>query len=257
VFVRLPPVTDRSARYVDNLKGRKYIGVMSTTEEQTEAYRSSHERIDALVRTLNAEQLATVVTCCPLWSVKDLIGHLTGVLEDRLDGNLPTDSFSVWTAAQVSRHRDESIGSILEKWSEVASERVDGPPSMASLFFDAVTHEFDLYQALGIAGDRSSDSVRFGAERALGRMSSMLTEGSAPGVSVTTEDGTNLAEGAASPLTLETSRYAVMRLTTGRMSRRQAEGLGWGSDPAPVLNSLFADGFFVLQPVDVVEVGGF
>jgi uncharacterized protein (TIGR03083 family) len=230
---------------------------MATTEEQTYAYRASHDRIDALVRTLNSEQMATVVTCCPLWSVQDLIGHLTGVLEDRRDGNMPTGSFSDWTAAQVARHRDEPIGSILETWNEVAAASVDKPPSMASLSFDAVTHEFDLYQALGIAGDRSTDSVRVGAERALGRMSSMLTEGAAPGVRVTTEDGTNLAEGGASPVELETSRYSLMRMTTGRMSRRQAEALGWGSDPTPVLDSLYSDGFFIPQPVDVIEVDGF
>jgi uncharacterized protein (TIGR03083 family) len=230
---------------------------MSTTEEQTEAYRASHQRIDALVRTLNPEQLMTVVTCCPLWSVKDLIGHLTGVLEDRRDSNMPTGSFSDWTAAQVARHRDESIESILETWNEVADASVEGPPSVASLSFDAVTHEFDLYQALGIAGDRSTESVRVGADRSLGRMSSMLTVGNAPGVNVTTEDGTFLAAGSTSPMSLETSRYSFMRMTTGRMSRRQAEALGWGSDPAPVLDSLYSDGFFVPQPVDIVEVDGF
>lgn len=230
---------------------------MSTVEEQTNAYQTSHERIDALVRTLTSDQLAAVVTCCPLWSVKDLIGHLTGVLEDRRDGTMPTGSFSDWTAAQVARHRDEPIGSILESWRAAADLSIDAPPSMASLSFDVVTHEFDLYQALGIAGDRSSESVRVGAARALWRMSSMLKEGSAPGVNVTTEDGTHLAEGIASPLELETSRYALMRMTTGRMSRRQAESLGWGSDPTPVLDSLYSDGFFVAQPVDIVEVEGF
>ena len=230
---------------------------MSTTEEQADAYRASHERIDALVRRLDANQMATVVTCCPLWNIKGLIGHLTGVLEDRRDGNMPTGSFSDWTAAQVARHRDESIGLTLDTWAAAIATDADGPPSMGSLSFDAVTHEFDLYQALGVAGERSTDSVRIGAERALGRMSSMLTEGSAPGVNVTTEDGTFLAEGAAPPLSLETSRYGFMRMTTGRMSRRQAEALGWGSDPAPVLDSLFSDGFFVLQPTDVVEIDGF
>jgi uncharacterized protein (TIGR03083 family) len=230
---------------------------MATIEEQTDAYRRSHDRIDQLVRTLNAEQLATVVTCCPLWSVRDLVGHLTGVLEDRRDGNMPTGSFNDWTAAQVARHRGEPIGSILETWNEVSAASVDAPPSMASLSFDAVTHEFDLYQALGIAGDRSTESVRVGADRALGRMSSMLTEGGAPGVRVTTEDGINVAEGGASPVELETSRYSLMRMTTGRMSRRQAEALGWGSDPTPVLDSLYSDGFFVPQPVDVIEVDGF
>jgi uncharacterized protein (TIGR03083 family) len=236
---------------------RQYIGAMSTIEEQTDAYQASHERIDALVRNLNSEQLATVVTCCPLWRVKDLIGHLTGVLEDRRAGNMPIGPFSDWTAAQVARHRNEPIESILERWNELSAASVDAPPSMASLSFDAVTHEFDLYQALGVAGDRSTDSVRVGAERALGRMSSMLQEGSAPGVEVTTEDGTNLAEGGAAPVALETSRYSFMRMTTGRMSRPQAEALGWGSDPAPVLDSLYSDGFFVLQPVDVIEVDGF
>jgi uncharacterized protein (TIGR03083 family) len=230
---------------------------MSTVEEQTRAYQASHARIDTLVRRLDAEQLATVVTCCPLWSVKDLIGHLTGVLEDRRDGNMPTGSFNDWTAAQVARHHDESVETILETWNEVSAASAGAPPSMASLSFDAVTHEFDLYQALGIAGDRSTDSVRVGADRALGRMSSMLIEGAAPGVLVTTEDGTNLAEGVGGPLSLETSRYAFMRLTTGRMSRSQAEGLGWDSDPAWVLDSLYSDGFFVPQPVDVVEVDGF
>jgi hypothetical protein len=230
---------------------------MSTTEEQAESYRESHDRINALVRRLDAEQMATVVNCCPLWSVKDLIGHLAGVLEDRRDDNLPTGSFGEWTAAQVARHRDESIEMVLETWSEATSAGVDEPPVLASLSYDVVTHEFDLYQALGVAGDRSTNSVRIGAERSLGRMSSMLTAGSAPGVRVTTEDGTNLAEGVAPPLSLETSRYALMRLTTGRMSRHQAESLGWGSDPAPVLDSLFADGFFVLQPADIAEVDGF
>jgi uncharacterized protein (TIGR03083 family) len=230
---------------------------MSTVEEQVDAYRASHERIASLIRKLNGEQLATVVTCCPLWSVKDLVGHLTGVLEDRRSGNMPTGTFGEWTAAQVARHRDEPIEAVLDTWTEVLSESADGPPSMASLSFDAVTHEFDLYQALGVAGDRSSASVRVGAERALGRMSAMLVEGGAPGVQVTTEDGTELAEGSGEPITLETSRYALMRMTTGRMSRAQAEALGWGSDPAPVLDALYTDGFFVLQPVDVVEVDGF
>ncbi|MGB8196197.1 MAG: maleylpyruvate isomerase family mycothiol-dependent enzyme [Acidimicrobiales bacterium] len=230
---------------------------MSSVEEQVDAYRASHERIAALVRKLNGEQLATVVTCCPLWSVKDLVGHLTGVLEDRRSGNMPTGTFDEWTAAQVARHRDEPIEAVLDTWTEVLSVSAEGPPSMAALSFDAVTHEFDLYQALGVAGDRSSASVRVGAERALGRLSSMLVEGNAPSVQITTEDCTNVAEGRGETITLDTSRYALMRMTTGRMSRAQVEALGWGSDPALVLDALYADGFFVLQPADVVEVDGF
>jgi hypothetical protein len=76
-------------------------------------------------------------------------------------------------------------------------------------------------------------------------------------VLVTTEDGSHLSEGAEAPIGLETSRYALLRLATGRMSRAQAQLLGWDLDPSPVLDALFADGFFVLQPYDVAEVDGF
>jgi uncharacterized protein (TIGR03083 family) len=230
---------------------------MSTTDEQTRAYEGSHRRIEALARQLNAEQRATVVPCCPLWTVNDLVGHLTGLLEDRRDGNMPSGSFGDWTAAQVARQHDIPMSQLLDKWHELAALDIDGPPSLAALSFDIVTHEHDIYQALGMAGDRATNSVMVGAERARERMSSMLTGGSAPGVLATTEDGTQLSEGAEAPIGLETSRYALLRLATGRMSRAQAASLGWDSDPSPVLDALFADGFFVLQPNDVAEVDGF
>jgi hypothetical protein len=189
--------------------------------------------------------------------VNELVGHLTGLLEDRRDGNLPSGSFGEWTAAQVARQRDLPMPQLLEKWQELAALEIEGPPSLAALSFDIVTHEHDLYQALGIAGDRSTNSVAVGAERASDRISSMMTEGSAPGVLASTEDGLRLSEGAEAPIRLETSRYGLLRLATGRMSRAQAESLGWDADPSPVLDALFADGFFVLQPHDVAEVDGF
>ncbi|HEY5437481.1 MAG TPA: maleylpyruvate isomerase family mycothiol-dependent enzyme [Acidimicrobiales bacterium] len=226
---------------------------MSTTEEQRDAYESAHARIDALVRTLNDEQLATNVPCCPQWTVKDVIGHLTGVLEDRVAGRMPTGGFGDWTNAQVERHRGESLESVLSAWNALPKEISDAPPSFASLSFDVVTHEHDINHALGVAGNRSSSSVRVGAERARGRMSSMLVDGGAPGVVATTEDGTHHVEGALAPIELATSRYSFMRLTTGRMSRQQAEALNWTGDPTAVLEALFADGFFTLQPRDVIE----
>jgi len=226
---------------------------MSTSEEQRDAYESAHARIDALARTLSDEQLATNVPCCPEWSVKDVIGHLTGVLEDRVAGRMPTGGFGDWTKAQVERHRGELLPTVLDTWNALPKDVSDAPPSFSALSFDVVTHEHDLNHALGIVGDRSTTSVRLGAERARDRMSSMLVDGGAPGVTATTEDGTHLVEGAGAPIQLATSRYMFMRLTTGRVSREQAEALDWSSDPSAVLEALFADGFFTLQPHDVIE----
>src|SRR5665213_533510 len=178
---------------------------MSTPEEQRDAYETAHARIDALARTLSDEQLATIVPCCPQWSVKDVIGHLTGVLEDRVAERMPTGSFGDWTKAQVERHRGETLEMVLGAWNDLPKEISDAPPSFSALSFDVVTHEHDVYHALGVAGDRSSSSVRVGAERARDRMSSMLVNGGAPGVVATTEDGTQHVEGALAPIELETS----------------------------------------------------
>jgi uncharacterized protein (TIGR03083 family) len=230
---------------------------MSTIDEQTNAYHQSHQRIDTFTRTLSSEQLATVVPCCPLWTFRDVVGHLTGLLEDRRDANMSRGAFDVWTAAQVARQRDLSIEDVLDKWNELAALEIDGPPSFGALSFDIATHEYDLYQALGVSANRSTEAVKVGAERARARMSSMLSNGSSPGVLASTEDGTHLCEGSEAPIGLETSRYGLFRLTTGRMSRAQAESLGWDADPSLVLNALFADGFFALQPIDVIEVDGF
>lgn len=82
---------------------------MSTIDEQTNAYHQSHQRIDTFTRTLSSEQLATVVPCCPLWTFRDVVGHLTGLLEDRRDANMSRGAFDEWTAAQVARQRDLSI----------------------------------------------------------------------------------------------------------------------------------------------------
>ncbi len=142
---------------------------------------------------------------------------------------------------------------VLNEWEALPKDLGDARPSFAALSFDVVTHEHDINHALGIAGDRSSLSVRVGAERARERMSSMLVDAGAPGVTATTEEGTHHLAGATASIELCTSRYALMRLTTGRMSRRQAEALEWSSDPSVVLKALFADGFFSLQPHDVIE----
>ncbi len=226
---------------------------MSTIDEQAEAYASSRASVDALTRALDAEHLATIVPCCPKWTVKDLVGHLTGVLEDRIAKRLPRAGFEEWTSEQVARHRGESIGAVLDTWCALGVERNDDVPSLAALSFDVVTHEHDARHALGVPGDRDSFSVRVGAERAAGRMASMLAEAGAPGVRLTTEDGERLLEGGAAPIGLVTTRYEFLRLVTARRSLAQAAQMAWDGDATPVLEALFADGFFTLQPVDVIE----
>ena len=79
---------------LENISGGDYIFAMSTIEEQAAAYESSRSRIEQLARSLNADQLSWMVPCYPLWTVGDVVSHLTGVLEDRRDGRMPSGTFS-------------------------------------------------------------------------------------------------------------------------------------------------------------------
>jgi hypothetical protein len=222
-------------------------------DEQAEGYAASRLRIDAITRQLDDVRLSVIVPCCPRWTAKDLVGHLTGVMEDRVAKRLPTGGFEDWTSAQVARHRGEPIDVVLDTWCALPVERNDDVPSLAALSFDVVTHEHDLCHALGVPGDRDAFSVRVGAARAKDRMSAMLTDAGAPGVRLTTEDGEVDVEGGSPPIGLVTTRYTFLRLVTARLSRGQAAALSWDGDATPVLDALFADGFFTLQPVDVIE----
>jgi len=226
---------------------------MATIDERAAAYESSRDRIAALASELSDESLGATVPCCPEWTVKDLVGHLTGLLEDRLAGRMPTQGFEEWTHAQVARYRGESIDDVLAAWQSLPVQRDDAPPSLAALSFDVVSHEHDLCQAVGVVGDRTSFSVHVGAERARERMGAQIAAAAAPGVLVTTASGTALVEGVGEPIALETSDYHLMRLVTGRVSHAQAASMAWSAEPTLVLDALFADGFFTLQPHDVVE----
>jgi uncharacterized protein (TIGR03083 family) len=222
-------------------------------DEEITAYERSRDRVTALVAALGDEQLATTVPCCPRWTVKDLVGHLAGVAEDRDTGRMPTGGFEEWTDDQVSRHREESMDQVLVAWESLDLARNDAVPSLSALAFDAVVHEHDLFHALSAPCERDNESVRVGARRASDRMAAVLAGTDAPGVVLRTEDGERRLDGNGQFVALDAGRFDFMRLVTGRMSERQALALAWDDDPSPVLGILFADGFFSLQPSDVIE----
>lgn len=222
-------------------------------DDEIAAYQQSRARVTALIGEVEEPQLATTVPCCPRWTVKDLVGHLAGLAEDRGTGRMPTGGFEEWTDDQVFRHREEPIDRVLSTWGSLDLERSDAVPSLSALAFDSVVHEHDLFHALSVPVERDNESVRIGARRASDRMAAVLGSADAPGVVLRTEDGERRLDGNGQFLGLEAGRFELMRLVTGRMSERQARALEWDDDPSPVLGTLFADGFFSLQPVDVIE----
>ena len=77
-----------------------------SSDRHLEAYLAVKDRIVELASTAEAESgglLSAVVPACPEWSVRDLLGHLVGLTEDWVQGNLDGYGSNQWAQAQVDR----------------------------------------------------------------------------------------------------------------------------------------------------------
>src|SRR4051812_41896335 len=114
------------------------------------AYAGVRERVSALVQGADPTQ---PVPACPDWTVKDLVAHVTGVVDDVLAGRIEGVATDPWTAAQVEARKDHSLDQIVAEWNEKApafEALLDafGSPGEQAVF-DVTTHEHDLRGALG------------------------------------------------------------------------------------------------------------
>jgi len=161
------------------LYGGHYAALMTPTEGApssdqrsepdpvTAAYVELRARIIDLIDELgdDADDVADrPVPACPRWSVRNLISHLVGVPEDVLEGRLSGVATNEWTAAQVQRHRNDSLLQLRNRLIDLAP-RFDPiiaqiPPAMAGQFLmDAVSHEHDLREAIDRRGAGDSTAV--------------------------------------------------------------------------------------------------
>jgi uncharacterized protein (TIGR03083 family) len=198
-------------------------------------YRATRQRVTSLVADLDPAGLSTPVPACPGWTVRDVVAHLTGVVEDALAGRLngpPTDEV---TGAQVERWRQRGLDDLLATWEKLAPDFETGVDAIRSrpAVIDAATHEQDIRGALGQPGARDSEVVLIGSR--------WLVEGLEPPVALTVVvDGDEIRVGpeGGGPLTVRTDHFDAFRWRMGRRSRSQLAALDWSGDPAPVLDHL-------------------
>ena len=130
-----------------------------------EAYRGLVGRVTELLASVTDTDGDRPVPHCPDWTVKDVVSHMVGVVEDILAGRMEGVTTETWTAAQVDRHRTDSVADLLAVWSSAMTEFEAILPHIPSpvnsqLVMDAVSHEHDLRHALNRPGARDSDAVR-------------------------------------------------------------------------------------------------
>jgi len=197
-------------------------------------YRDTRGRITDVVRDLTPDQQATPVPACPGWTVRDVVAHLVGVIEDGLSGNFPPGGPNdEWTAAQIARH-PEDVATLLGRWEEQA-------PAMEKFLtesgfwpgaLDAASHEQDIRNALGLPR-QSNETIQISLPTILGRM-----QAPAPLLVRTERAEVRVGPDGGEPVVLTTSEYEAFRWRFGRRSRAQLATMDWSADAGPFLDSL-------------------
>jgi uncharacterized protein (TIGR03083 family) len=130
-------------------------------DQVCEAYRQTRGSVLELLDVTPESSAQLVVPACPDWTVQQTFSHLVGVPEDLLAGRREGITSDAWTNAQVQRHAGESLAelrSALEATIAAFDAILPGipHPSNSQLVMDALAHELDLREALGLECDESS-----------------------------------------------------------------------------------------------------
>ncbi len=220
-----------------------------TSAEPTlsQLYEKTQVRVVSLVVELDEQQLVAPVPACPGWRVRDVVGHLTAVGEDVLEGRLTGPPSDEQTAAQVARFADRPLSEVLARWRELTppfGEAIDAFGVWPAVL-DVATHEHDIRGAVGAPGARDVDVVRLGADRLLTWMRPPVP------LRVEVEDEAyDLGPEGEATIVLRTGRFEALRWRMGRRSRAQLAALDWSGDPALMLDHLVV---FGPSPADIAE----
>lgn len=199
-------------------------------------YRATADRIVGLLDDDAAWD--TRLPCCPLWSVRDVVAHLTAVAEDWATGTLTGPPGDAETAAQVARFADHDVPALLAAW-EAATERLHrhAAAGTAPPLGDIVSHEHDIRGALAVPGARDDVSVRHVADQLLAMLDTPVA------LRVCTPDREyRSGPRSSTEITLHTDDFEALRWRTGRRSPAQMAAMAWSADPAPVLDHLYLFG---------------
>ncbi len=133
-------------------------------DELGQLYSDSRATFIELFRSLSESQFAIQVVATPEWTVKQLLGHLSGIVEDAVAGNMEGATTEPWTEAQVVRGDLKSTSELLDQWENLGAF-VDQVLAVGSgsdrIVIDLTSHEHDVRGTLGLPGNRESAAMSF------------------------------------------------------------------------------------------------
>jgi uncharacterized protein (TIGR03083 family) len=220
----------------------------------SEVYAELRADTIALVLGLDPELTERKVPQCPEWSVKDVVAHVVGIVEDMLTNNLGGIGTDAWTASQVDRRTDMSLAEVCDEWTrrgpELDAVTTDSPFTGVRITADLVTHVHDIAAAVGVSVDRDTDAVRVGLERYGPFFCERVANAGLPVVRV--EAGEQVWQSAEDEpvAVVRASAFELLRAFSGRRSLAQVRAMDWDGDAEPFLEVVTPYG---LPESDVIE----
>lgn len=205
-----------------------------------EIYGENRVRVGRLVAGLSDAQLATMLPTCPEWSVRDVVGHMVGLLDDVLEKRFEGAGTPEWTAAQVDALRGLDLPAALELWDARATPvEADFDAALevfaARLVSDTWNHEQDIRGALHLpAAHRDSDAIPAALGGHMDLLGERLAGAGLPALRIVTAEREWIAgSGEVGGRVEVRSQAELLRVLLGRRSRAQVAALDWDV-PDPV-----------------------
>lgn len=201
-----------------------------------QVYAETRGRVVELVRSLSPEELDRKTLTCPLWSPKQIVAHLTGLVADIQIGNQPTAGTDAWTASQVEARRDHSLEEILAEWAErtpAFEAFLDEAPAdvSARLIGDCYAHEQDIRGVTGRSGAQEAPALSVSLELQISLLGRRLDDAGLPALRLKAGGGEWTAgHGEVGATVVAPSTFELLRSLHGRRSRAQVAALGWDGD---------------------------
>ena len=207
-------------------------------------YRKARARVADLAAMLSDEQLQAPVPATPRWTAHELPAHLVGCAADAASGRVDGAPGEQWTSRHVEERGGRSVGELLDEWerigpvaeSTLTEEQIFGPNIAA----DAICHEADLHEALGLPRVDREHWQSF-LEAMMLFLRKQLRHGTT--LLIRDEEGQQWSCGSGEPTTLlRADGYELLRATHSRRSQSQIAAWDWTPTPADHMIERF--GFF-------------
>lgn len=226
--------------------------------DTTAAYADAQRSVETLVRNASPEQRDAKVPATPLWSVTDVVRHLTGVAAALVDGTLPvdfnpiegwqtqqgTDSGNAFTDTHVSSRSGRSLDEVLDEWRDVTARllpilRGEQPAPQPFPFIELVpvndiaVHLHDIRGALGQPGERDTPLVALAFASYFAAFAMRLGARDLPAVRVRYDGKERVTGEGEVAATWSGDRFELFRALAGRRSNAQIAAMDWEGDSSP------------------------